>query len=134
MSIIPLVLSLQPLVTPDLADVLHSKTPANLSDSKRRKLSRADSTPPPVVFDAKYHHKIAFFTRDIATSSKLIYQLSCVRAMALLNDTQPASEPTDEEVPVEEGDVVEAVSEQEETLQTAKNIPKKKKWAFSFCG
>ncbi|KAL5110426.1 hypothetical protein TcWFU_005669 [Taenia crassiceps] len=114
----------RPQLTPILADVLQSTRPENLNDSKRRKLSRADSIPPPIVLDAKYHFTITVFVKDINASSKLVYQITCIRAMAFANGTQPAAEPEDN-------------SFRGSSLNTSNQMPKgkmQKKKGFSLCG
>ncbi|VDK37598.1 unnamed protein product [Taenia asiatica] len=114
----------RPHLTPVLADVLQSTRPENLNEAKRRKLSRADSIPPPIVFDAKYHFTITVFVKDINASSKLVYQITCIRAMAFANGTQPAPEP--------EGNSLHG-SKLITTSQVSKGKMQKKK-GFSLCG
>ncbi|KAL5966838.1 hypothetical protein TSMEX_005380, partial [Taenia solium] len=114
----------RPHLTPVLADVLQSTRPENLNEAKRRKLSRADSIPPPIVFDAKYHFTITVFVKDINASSKLVYQITCIRAMAFANGTQPAPEPEDNSL-------------HGSKLITTSQVPKgkmQKRKGFSLCG
>ncbi|CDS42554.1 expressed conserved protein [Echinococcus multilocularis] len=113
-----------PQLTPVLADVLQSTRPENLNEAKRRKLSRTDSIPSPVVFDAKYHFTITVCVKDINSSSKLVYQITCIRAMAFANGTQPAPEP-------ENNSVRESHLIGTNWMPTSKT---RKKKGFSLCG
>ncbi|KAM7538497.1 hypothetical protein Aperf_G00000066817 [Anoplocephala perfoliata] len=120
----------RPPLSDILLDVLQSKRPENLNDAKRRRLSRADSIPTPVVFDAKYHYTISVFAEDGNTANKLVYQICCIRAMALANENQPS--PNAERASVQPRDDVA------EPTQMAPSSPnktqKKKKKGFSMCG
>ncbi|EUB62220.1 hypothetical protein EGR_02972 [Echinococcus granulosus] len=114
----------RPQLTPVLADVLQSTRPENLNEAKRRKLSRTDSIPSPVVFDAKYHFTITVCVKDINSSSKLVYQITCIRAMAFANGTQPAPE-------LENNSVSESHLIGTNRMPTSKT---RKKKGFSLCG
>uniref|UniRef100_A0A158RDF2 DUF4708 domain-containing protein n=1 Tax=Hydatigena taeniaeformis TaxID=6205 RepID=A0A158RDF2_HYDTA len=114
----------RPQLAPILADVLQSTRPENLNEARRRKLSRADSIPSPVVFDAKYHFTITVFVKDINASSKLVYQITCIRAMAFANGTQPA--PELESNSFREGNLI--------TVDQASKRKTQKKKGFSLCG
>lgn len=121
---------IQPQLPELLPDVLQSKRPENLNDAKRRRLSRADSIPTPVVFDAKYHYTIAVFAEDGNTANKLVYQICCVRAMALANENQPA--PNAERASIDpRGDGAESTHM---SPSPPTKTQKKKRKSFTICG
>ncbi|KAM3187741.1 hypothetical protein ACTXT7_001728 [Hymenolepis weldensis] len=125
-----------------LPDVLNSKKPENLNDAKRRRLSRADSIPTPIVFDAKYQYIISVFAEDSNSANKLVFQIVSVRSMALANENQPA--PNAEKIAVPpQGDVAaetaavptaQMLSANGKTQEKKKTVVTKKKKGFSLCG
>ncbi|VDL19388.1 unnamed protein product [Hymenolepis diminuta] len=125
-----------------LPDVLNSKKPENLNDAKRRRLSRADSIPTPIVFDAKYQYTISVFAEDSNSANKLVFQIVSVRAMALANENQPA--PNAEKIAVPpQGDVAaetaaipnaQMLPANGKTQEKKKTAATKKKKGFSLCG
>nr|CUU97867.1 hypothetical transcript [Hymenolepis microstoma] len=130
----------RPQLSDLLLDVLNSKRPENLNDAKRRRLSRADSIPTSIVFDAKYTYTITVFAEDSNSANRLVYQILSVRAMALANENQPA--PNAEKIRVSlHGDTIAETTAVPAAQMLANGITQEKKKTtttkkkgFSLCG
>ncbi|VDN96608.1 unnamed protein product [Rodentolepis nana] len=130
----------RPQLSDLLLDVLNSKRPENLNDAKRRRLSRADSIPTSIVFEAKYHYTITVFAEDSNSANKLVYQILSVRAMALASENHPAPNAEKIKVPPQ-GDTSAELTAVPAAQMLANGITKEKKKTtttkkkgFSLCG